>query len=494
MKKEIKMHIYLKKAAKACGMIIMIFGMIFCFAPKVNAALPAAVTKSHPIITYPLNNRKIAVCEEYDLKKRVDTISGLLLSISKEKSGALHISYEKEGEKKSGWIRKSMVYQDTEYKPVQSFAAFRTVLYQDKSLKKKLIDVPLYVGGLLVGEYNKQYQVMFYINGKYYLGWMSMARYKAGIRQSMDTSEAPLADGYYAFLPRKDGTKALCWDHKKKTVGIADKDNTKYQKFYLKTVTGNAYAVMTYGKKYYVCLDRSGKLILTKKLTRWYIERKNDSFILKHKNSGSGIAYSKTGRMKAVKWNDASDRQMWTITKVAGKASDKTYTVYSQYDPAFGGSTYCAGNPVRTISTSGCGVVSYVNAIYALNGEYISASWLAQYSNANGHYVYMQGTKDSLYAAFANAYGKKYHFRYSGMITDFNLLRAHLKKGGTAVALVPGHYIAVVDYNSKNDTFMFLDSAITGSRPTTMTGNWITPSQMRTGRLYCYHFHLFSRR
>ena len=151
-----------------------------------------------------------------------------------------------------------------------------------------------------------------------------------------------------------------------------------------------------------------------------------------------------------------------------GKRRETKDTVFSQYDPKWGGNTYCNGNPVRTISTSGCGVVSFVNAIYALNGEYIDPTMLAQYSNSHGHYFYMQGTADTLYEDFARAKGKFYHFKWDGKIYDMTSLKRHLQNGGTAVALVPGHYIAIVDYRETDNSFLVLDSAIYSKRPTTI--------------------------
>ena len=72
-------------------------------------------------------------------------------------------------------------------------------------------------------------------------------------------------------------------------------------------------------------------------------------------------------------------------------------------------------------------------------------------------------------------------------------LKRHLQNGGTAVALVPGHYIAIVDYREADNSFLVLDSAIYGKRPTTIHGDWINEGTLRSGTMYCSYFHLFRR-
>ncbi|MFQ9151750.1 MAG: hypothetical protein ACLR6B_09800 [Blautia sp.] len=57
--------------------------------------------------------------------------------------------------------------------------------------------VPLYAGGSTVGESGAWYQMTFYLNGRYYLGWIPKAEY-GKVRLSMDTTEQLLADGVYS--------------------------------------------------------------------------------------------------------------------------------------------------------------------------------------------------------------------------------------------------------------------------------------------------------
>ena len=89
-------------------------------------------------------------------------------------------------------------------------------------------------------------------------------------------------------------------------------------------------------------------------------------------------------------------------------------------------------------------------------------------------------------------WGKKYRFKYDGLTGSFAELQKHLRKGGTAVALVPGHYLAIAKYRSSDGKYLILDSAVGGRRPTSINGDWMSMGQLQSGALFCQHFHLFS--
>ena len=92
----------------------------------------------------------------------------------------------------------------------------------------------------------------------------------------------------------------------------------------------------------------------------------------------------------------------------------------------------------------------------------------------------------------AEKWGKKYRFKYDGLTGSFAELQKHLRKGGTAVALVPGHYLAIAKYRSSDGKYLILDSAVGGRRPTSINGDWMSMGQLQSGALFCQHFHLFS--
>ena len=86
----------------------------------------------------------------------------------------------------------------------------------------------------------------------------------------------------------------------------------------------------------------------------------------------------------------------------------------------------------------------------------------------------------------ANALGNEYGFKCSASnkysennfptveeyVFMWNDLRSHLKNGEVAVALVEGHFIAIVDYDSRSNTVLVYDSAASDKRGTTTKGDW----------------------
>ena len=70
-----------------------------------------------------------------------------------------------------------------------------------------------------------------------------------------------------------------------------------------------------------------------------------------------------------------------------------------------------------------------------------------------------------------------------------NFLKKHLKKGETAIAYVPGHYIACVAY--KNGKYLMLESAYGKKRGTTPYGDWVTASRLKSGTMKSKNFFVF---
>lgn len=105
------------------------------------------------------------------------------------------------------------------------------------------------------------------------------------------------------------------------------------------------------------------------------------------------------------------------------------------------------GYETATIKSSGCGVCSLINALGAEKGKLVGVETMTAFAIAWGARV-PGGTnmKNLLTAA-----GAKWGFRFS-TTTSAELLKAHLKRGGTAICNVSGkgmfstggHYMAVL--------------------------------------------------
>lgn len=146
------------------------------------------------------------------------------------------------------------------------------------------------------------------------------------------------------------------------------------------------------------------------------------------------------------------------------------------------------------LERSGCGILAYVNAIYALNGQFIEPTFLADYALSYGHRVCGVGTAHSLYPSFAKTYGKQFGFEYVGATVRYQKLRKHLLNGGSAVGSTKGHLMAIVAY--ENGLYLILDSSSSESRDTFPDG--ITRKSERelkqNEKLHFKKFFLFHKR
>lgn len=184
----------------------------------------------------------------------------------------------------------------------------------------------------------------------------------------------------------------------------------------------------------------------------------------------------------------------------AGYTTPSTPTVFSQTDSRWANVSYgysnTAGTQRATLSSSGCGILSYVNAVYYLNGKFIDPATLASWSVNNGYRVNGVGTSGGLYRAFANTQGANYGFKYTTTSTSYSILRTRLQNGEVAIGGAPGHLMAIVNYNPSNGKFLILDSYKSSNRGTYSTGyTWKTESECRNNsKLNFSNFYFIAKR
>lgn len=148
-----------------------------------------------------------------------------------------------------------------------------------------------------------------------------------------------------------------------------------------------------------------------------------------------------------------------------------------------------------TLYDTGCGIFSLVNAVYALNGSKMDIVATANWAHDIG--AYNKGnsaggtSRFDLYPKVTAKYGNTYGFKFvdpdggqfgTWASASSNTLLSHLNKGGVAIAHVPNHFIALVGYKSSNSTILVYDSAPSSSRNTTKNGDWLTLSQLKSGK------------
>ncbi|MBQ8174495.1 MAG: peptidoglycan-binding protein [Clostridia bacterium] len=160
-----------------------------------------------------------------------------------------------------------------------------------------------------------------------------------------------------------------------------------------------------------------------------------------------------------------------------------------------------------TISSSGCGIVALVSAVYNLGDtiekDKVGTAIKDVFDWAYGKY-WIDYTKWTLFAASDEKFGDKYGFnvletnntygcygQYGKVDTDLSHLVSHLKNNkGTAVVHVYGHFMAAVDYrvfNEKEQILIFdpgpgdMGSSKRGGL-TKAEGSWIDLDVLKNGK------------
>ncbi len=166
-----------------------------------------------------------------------------------------------------------------------------------------------------------------------------------------------------------------------------------------------------------------------------------------------------------------------------------SFTVQRQNISKWNGVYYGAGDLYDT----GCGIFALVNAVGCLTGNSMDVKTVAQYAYDIG--AYNNGGANGtarlvLYPKVEGKFGSQYGFTldcnngqgwWAG--SSSSVLINHLKSGGVAVGHVPGHFIAIVDYDTSNGKFRVYDSYPTTARGTGSGDCWVTPSQLATNKL-----------
>ncbi|MBQ9414429.1 MAG: SH3 domain-containing protein [Clostridia bacterium] len=139
----------------------------------------------------------------------------------------------------------------------------------------------------------------------------------------------------------------------------------------------------------------------------------------------------------------------------------------------------------QNLYDTGCGVFSTVNAVGYLTGNEMSvvevADWAYEVRALN---YYAGGTDLSIFfPKLQGRFGEEYGFTVADGVwqgVSSTTLKNHLKNGGVAVARVPGHYIALVGYESSTGYFHVYDSAPSSARGTGNGDAWVSESWLTT--------------
>ena len=164
---------------------------------------------------------------------------------------------------------------------------------------------------------------------------------------------------------------------------------------------------------------------------------------------------------------------------------------YQQTDARWTNYTYTikASGVTTTLGASGCGILSTVNTVNYLTGNFINPLELADWGYANDSFNGTGGQglmRNPFYSNVTAKFGATYGFGISnlayGKITDGTLIN-HLKNGGSAIIHVPNHFMAVNGYNSSTGQYLVYDSGAGAKRGTSPNGSWLTASQLNANSL-----------
>ncbi len=170
---------------------------------------------------------------------------------------------------------------------------------------------------------------------------------------------------------------------------------------------------------------------------------------------------------------------------------------------------YTYGDPVNgTLYRTGCGMFAIVNAVGFLTGNEMSVTEVAAWGHSIGGYnpgSSHAGTyRGTIYPRLQAKYGTRYGFTVDCNGSDgywagssSTKLKNHLANGGVAIGHVPGHFIAIVDWDGAS--YHLYDSYPTAARGTNSNAGtglgdcWVSPSKLASGKLKLDWFCLLSR-
>ena len=138
---------------------------------------------------------------------------------------------------------------------------------------------------------------------------------------------------------------------------------------------------------------------------------------------------------------------------------------------------YNYGDPGESVEKAGCGLLALTNAIYYLNGVFVEPMFIANFAVWNGFHI-AEGTTLDMYKAFPGVFGEKYGVRYAGMVEGYEELAANLRQGCVAICSIPGHIMAIVDYDEDSKQFLILDSRPHQKRGTEAGYAWLSQEQL----------------
>ncbi len=407
------------------------------------------------------------------------------LVITSRENNSYHCRYQIDGETYSGWIEKSIILSNPGFEKIDGMLRYDAMAYtRPKGLSVGTI--PDYTDVDVIGKRGKWFQLLYKYNENYWISWLKKKEYLRCIRIFDGAEKKIMSEGTYT-LTSADNSMLLSLGEsntltfKNKAEGISANDV-----FFIDFLGDGTYVIKNNTTQLCIGLTPEGEIYNNKILLSavennayndsqlWILERSEGYYYLKNKYNNKYFCFNKNF---LVDNKDNTANQRYRIVMYGGK-NLKYWHVFSQYDSAWGANLYGKYN---TMAGSACGVLSSVNAVYALNGQFMDPMMVADYAVKSGYRVEGQGTDYHFVKACADKFGGDYGYRFVKYTYSLSEVKKHLINGGTAVANVPNHYIAVADFS--NGKYLVLDPYATYIRKTNPFGCWIRGKRFLSGSL-----------
>ncbi len=335
------------------------------------------------------------------------------------------------------------------------------------------------------------YRIEYVKDGETRTGWITKGDFYSDCLIYDGREKQILADGEYQM--------AFSENSRKYNASVLEQDLTVIDRFHCTfTFLGDGlFTIMNTLTGQYLQPD---PLFNTVPRDFWGPEKTAGAFRLTRKGNYFSIRDSVTNRSLVKDHNGIicytrHKTSCWRLTRYNKAIYKDSVRVFAQFDADWADYYYGSGRnedpSTNLFTTSGCGIFSTVNAIYAVTGMFPDPYELARYAVKKDYRILDNGTDSGFFKAAAGEFGKKYGFSYDGSSGSIDRLKQKIRRGDVAISHVPGHYVAIVSYDKKRKKFLLLDPYHLYKRATNAYGDWISLSDLEDGNLMGYEFYFY---
>lgn len=513
MKKQIRQILY-----SMAGLMLF----MACISVNLLSVRAATTTNWVPVTCYTIPTGRV---NTYNLSNGRYTYTGYIDGAADKcviqqirSDGYCKVKYPVSRGYRTAYTQSSNFFSDVNFSTKTMRIGASKTVYRRSNLSQSLGTVYSSDNVIIVGTSGNKTQIIYPVSGGYKMGWVS------GKYSTNSVQDANIQDGYYRiesaldfnfvldvygaymdnganiqiyrnlglknqiFLVRRqsDGYYTITAVHSGKALDVAGNGQTSGTNIMQYEAHGGD------NQKWKIIQTSDGRCSFISKCNGLYLDVEGGNVV-----GGTNVRCWTGNESNAQKFRlqrAAVDGKYYEKPSQNNTNTQRSITVFSQTDSRWANVSYGKGpnGTSAKISQAGCGILSYVNAVYHMTGNFIQPSELAAWSVNNGYRINGVGTSLGLYEAYANAYGSVYGFKYAGSVSRVSDARTHLQNGGTAIISVPNHIMALVSY--ENGKYLILDSYKSSNRGTYQTGyRWLTESEFN-GRLAVSNVRLLSKR